>query len=475
MHNKHSVFFSADRVYREISRPFNVHIWSDHPNVQCLTDDLFEWIGGQSLVGGSNRRPATPYRDQFKTLLLDCYTVTSEGPAMSIMFSRDKNYYSVRSRYNGLNLSHKIIWLQDMLAEHGYLDVCPGYYDRNGLGTSYMTRIRPTKKLRDLFIAYHWDDASIQFDRNRECIILHSSKAPDIPDEFDVVDVQVEGRPKAKKGRPVQLKYTDTDHTQRMRQDLTSYNDLLRRSIIDIPERTFIEWTIRTGKNKGRKRRVSLLRKFVTRVFSRGSWDMNGRFYGGFWQSIPKEFRPFIHINGNPTVELDYKGLHINMLSFEANIPIEGDPYQLDYQILPHVPLEDQRSYVKALSIYAINAKTKESTFKAFRSDMRGLQGPPTTTKDLNNLLDAFLDKHPHLEEFMCTDQGIGLMNKDSTFSESIINHFTDKGIVVLCVHDSYIVEDHHEQELRTIMNQIMMDTYGCTIEVTKKERTWTL
>lgn len=75
----------------------------------------------------------------------------------------------------------------------------------------------------------------------------------------------------------------------------------------------------------------------------------------------------------------------------------------------------------------------------------------------------------------MCTDQGIGLMNKDSTFSESIINHFTDKGIVVLCVHDSYIVEDHHEQELRTIMNQIMMDTYGCTIEVTKKERTWTL
>ncbi len=65
----------------------------------------------------------------------------------------------------------------------------------------------------------------------------------------------------------------------------------------------------------------------MRRIFSRGFWSLNGRFYGGWWQLIPNALRKEIYINDTPNVEVDFKGLHISILSAEKGVIIEGDLY----------------------------------------------------------------------------------------------------------------------------------------------------
>jgi hypothetical protein len=66
------------------------------------------------------------------------------------------------------------------------------------------------------------------------------------------------------------------------------------------------------------------------RIFNRGSFSNGGRFYGTWWQQIPKEIRPQLLIDGEPTIEHDYPQLHPNMLYAQIGARLEGDAYAVD-------------------------------------------------------------------------------------------------------------------------------------------------
>ena len=87
---------------------------------------------------------------------------------------------------------------------------------------------------------------------------------------------------------------------------------------------------MRTRKDGTTQRiKIDQSKKFVRRIFSRGDWNCNGRFYGGFWQQVGSEYRKKIYINDSPTVEVDYKGLHAAILSAKKNVVYDGDRYDL--------------------------------------------------------------------------------------------------------------------------------------------------
>jgi hypothetical protein len=67
--------------------------------------------------------------------------------------------------------------------------------------------------------------------------------------------------------------------------------------------------------------------KTLYRIFSNSSWKQHGRFYGGWWHNIPKEYREHISINGEPAVELDYSSFHLRMLYHLCSLEMVGDPY----------------------------------------------------------------------------------------------------------------------------------------------------
>ena len=140
--------------------------------------------------------------------------------------------------------------------------------------------MRATKKLTDLFLPIGLELYELDLHHNRECIILNEHDVDDLG-EF------IKTSTGAKKSKPID--YDNTPETIRMRGELTAYNDLLRETYIDIP--TLEDpWITRT-KSDGNIQYVSIGQhnKFVRRVFSRGEWNLNGRYYGGWWQHIGKE------------------------------------------------------------------------------------------------------------------------------------------------------------------------------------------
>ena len=127
------------------------------------------------------------------------------------------------------------------------------------------------------------------------------------------------------------LEYVDTPETKRMRNVLDDYNNLLKLSHIDICsiEQPYVDRLITKGKHSGKTVRVYIDNRnvFVRRVFNDNSWERGGRFYGGWWQLINREVRSDIMINGKPTVEVDYKAMHIALLFSEIGYHHEYDPY----------------------------------------------------------------------------------------------------------------------------------------------------
>ena len=166
------------------------------------------------------------------------------------------------------------------------------------------------------------------------------------------------------------IEYDDTDFTNDIRRDLQAYNQLLRDTYVNIAtlEEPFVVRTKKDGSTQSIK--IDQSKKFVRRIFSRGDWNCNGRFYGGFWQQVGSEYRKDIYINDNPTVEVDYKGLHAAILSAEKGIVYGGDRYDLGSVVCPRLETQQQRKVVKLLVLAAINAKDRSSAFGALHSSL---------------------------------------------------------------------------------------------------------
>ena len=350
-------------------------------------------------------------------------------------------FKSVNSRYNALHISSILIIYRRQLQALGWIDYKGGSHSDENPQWNFVSRLRASSWLQNQFSSLTLMADDIGYAPNRECIVLNEK-------DYD-----------GDKTSPIE--YTDTDTTRRMRDVLSSYNSLLEQTYIDIAtlEEPLIWREVKT--KQGYKQvpvRISQNSKFVRRIFSRGSWDLHGRFYGGFWQQVSETLRKDIFINGNPTIEVDYKALHVTLLyaqflNEQKVWPYGEDPYDLKIQLSRSVPRDIQRKRVKAIILQAINANSRKAAFSACRDNAKaGTPEKRLTNKYLERLLEAFLDEHPDLRRFIATDTGIDLMRVDGDITEEIIRLMTKKGIPILTIHDSYIVERHRFADLRAVM-----------------------
>lgn len=200
----------------------DVHKWSDHPEIKGLTDRLSDELGIDRPRDAGNRKPKKPAKDMLRVLLIDLYVNWLLNPSLSIAFPKGKMTYKVKgNRYNQVFISDKIIEIEAKLFEAGYLEELDAYHDKTGQGNSYTTRIRHSPKLREEFSKLTADLYDIDYNVKREVIILREKFTTEL-------------------GETVRANrdYTDTDYTNRIRDQLTAYNELLRKTFIDIPSLT---------------------------------------------------------------------------------------------------------------------------------------------------------------------------------------------------------------------------------------------
>lgn len=441
------------------SRPLDVHRWSDFPEVNQLVDRVFDDFTDEqkaNISGRSNNSGKASGKTHLKVVLLDLYVAWKNDPDMCLGVMLSNDAHKVDSRYNAIHISRRIRHVIVDLQNADLINVKGGSYSHSGdTKGNRTTRIKATSLLVMHFEGLELPPYAIGRHEDTECIILNDT---------DTIEF---GEPIAKKkSKPIE--YKDTPKTNQWREELTAYNNQLAATYIDIF--TLEEPTITRLKSNGDKQTIGINQngKFVRRIFSRGDWMFNGRFYGGWWQQIGEDLRRDITLNNLPTVEVDYKGLHASILAAEAGqYDRDKDIYNLGEQILHQFDMDQQRKIVKLLVLTAINAKTQKSAFSAFRDDCdAGTPEKKLTNNELEQYLTKFIQLHPYLEDKLCADQGVRLMFLDSQITAMIINNFVKMKKPILSVHDSYIVQTTDVDQLRNEMKKASLAVVNTDLSV---------
>ena len=201
-------------------------------------------------------------------------------------------------------------------------------------------------------------------------------------------------------------------------------------------------------------------------VFNNSSWQEGGRLYasgsknGIDYQCIPSDMRPSITIDGKPTVEMDYSGLHVNMLYAMEGAQLVEDAYAF----LP----SDQRALAKFAMLVVLNAEDERQGINALLSRRKellyatGLSQKKESLRKafiLNDNMEEVVDKakaaHPKISKYFFKQFALQLQNRDSKMALSVLTHFQRRGIPVLPVHDSFIIEKEKDAELKDVMEKV--------------------
>ena len=62
------------------------------------------------------------------------------------------------------------------------------------------------------------------------------------------------------------------------------------------------------------KEPIDLTKRTLARIFINNSFEEDGKFYRGWWQNVPSEYRPFITIDSKLTTEYDFSQLNPNVI-----------------------------------------------------------------------------------------------------------------------------------------------------------------
>lgn len=419
----------TDKFLLKTAPQLDVHKWSDYPEVNAVVDDIFEEIKLLRKLKNKRIREANKVKKHLKVIIIDLWAANklSLNPYRSI--SKNKSDFQIESRYRKIFLKFDyFVPVINDLVELKYIDEKLGYRFAHD---AKRTRVKAKEKLikKILTSTYGVNE-----------IIKSVGLIPVITSEGEAESIilrDVDGKI---------VEYDDTESTTIMRDNLRLINDKIKQTRIslEITDQQYVELLEAINTTQDPERRtIDFTNVNLHRVFNNSSWTQGGRFYGGWWQNIPKEFRKYIDINHKPTVELDYSGHHIRMLYATEGLEPPEDPYDLT-----EFKREDQKLAVLTM----LNASDKNAALKAMAN--KGI----LKAKRLSSVLSG---RHSQIQQHFFTGVGLNLMYQDSQVAEKVMLQMHDLGATVLPVHDSFIVRNSHSDELEEVMKNVFEEQYA--------------
>jgi hypothetical protein len=334
------------------------------------------------------------------------------------------------------------------LEYNNYIERARGFCDRQ-TGVSRNSRIRARQALVSLF-----------------------SEAP--ANAFALSAVRTFGRElvqlRDEDGKP--LDYVDTDETRQMRTRLEVWNAFASGFWPDIyiPDNELNnifggEFEDDRSTNHSCRERpqgsLDLTQRYLYRVFNNGVWTDGGRFYGGWWQLVPKRYRGYITINGFPTVELDYGSMLISMLYASCGLQLGFDAYSIP-------GLEGHRKLVKKTLFQLINATEGQNIRRPGPNAM-----PSGWTWEM--LEQALAERHSPIADYFRSGIGIKMQKKDAEIAYHVFSIMQDEGALCLPIHDSFIIRRDRADDLALWMQrtyQHMVHGFEIPINVSEHSAT---
>jgi hypothetical protein len=354
----------------------------------------------------------------------------------------------------------------------GYVKIVKKGSSRGALGLK-LTRYSATDKLITLFKAENLIELPVWFKQPEPQPLIRAQQ---------IEKKRVNGRTRKTK---LPLEIMPSQDVDKMRENVRAINRVLNRGWYDleIADEEFGRLADRMaggahvdGTDDEYPFGLNLTRRQLYRVFNSSDLSRGGRFYGGWWQEVPKEYRRKILVDGKPSVEVDYCGLHAAMLYLERGLVPPDDPYA---GILSD--RKGGREVVKRAFNAMINAKVPMTQAPS----KLNLTGHGILWTDLSHLI---MEIHEPIRDAFYSDSGARLQRLDSDMAEGIMlrmaeatgvlspNYDFTKGLDgapwCLPVHDSFIVHHGRGGELSDVMKEefqrVLQTSYEPKLRVTR-------
>lgn len=258
---------------------------------------------------------------------------------------------------------------------------------------------------------------------------------------------------------PIELQ---TPRVVRWLDDLSLVNQLLAETLcfLDVPDDLLqnigMGITSKSQQANNAAGGINYAGRQLVRIFIDDSMSTGGRFYGGWWQAVPSRYRRNIVIDDCQTVEVDFSGIALRCLYARMGAKLPNDPYDIG---LCFTGSSDPRR--KLVKTY-VNACLNDEKGR-FRLSKEQLTTVGLSHAELDRRIRSRLKP---VAQFFGTGIGIELQFLDSEIAIGILVGLAKQGIPCLPIHDSFIVQAHHELRLVQLMQQEFNRNVGTTCPV---------
>ncbi|WP_199555969.1 hypothetical protein [Sandaracinobacteroides hominis] len=396
-----------------------------------LTGQIEASQGRQRALRSADRERL---RETLGSMLLGLYALRRADKGRWGYYSRDNNSYGPSEAYaHALVTAHTARTVADWLVAQGLAEQVDGFLDRRvktfGKGRGKQPRIKATAALQRLL----------------------EGRGGVRPENLGHADwtplIRLKGPAESRGGSKPLLDYPPTDATRRMEREVRELNTFLNSFRVELAP----AGRKGLGKSKGLSAVADPVRLY--RVFNNACWTHVGRFYGGWWQELPKAKRRHLLIDGEAVIELDFRALHPRLCYQMSGQPLGpmDDPYAF-----PGMKGVAQRNLVKTALNQLINItpgmhlKTPAGAAKALPQGL-----------SFKELLAQIELAHAPIGNWFRSAREVELQHIDSVIAETILRHFRKAGICCLPVHDSFIVPRSAER----LLGWAMLLTYSVALE----------
>ena len=197
----------------------------------------------------------------------------------------------------------------------------------------------------------------------------------------------------------------------------------------------------------------------IHRIFSRGSFNLGGRMYGGYWINLKKELRQGMTINDEPCSEVDFNSMHIAQL-YAMDGYHHSDDYDA-YDIPELLAMGVSRSGIKKQVQRMINKEAPATSFShcsdaTIKREFKGL--------DYDSTIQFITDKHPKIAKHFYSGIGLKLANDESRIMIDVIKKLIKLDIPALPLHDALITQSKHAKKVQELMQERFFELYGVPI-----------
>jgi hypothetical protein len=236
--------------------------------------------------------------------------------------------------------------------------------------------------------------------------------------------------------------YPDTEETERMRAEMETITTAINAANITLDGR--------------RQPPVNLVRMFqVESLDADPRFDLHGRLYWGFWESLPRAERPMIKVGGHQVAELDFAGMFARLAYAEvATEPPPGDIY-------------DGLGMPREAAKWAMSSLLcRKSPLRKLPEDRQEELGPHWNGQRVTAVMAA---KHSAIAPLFCQGIGLKLMFMESQIMVATLLSLIDQGTVALPIHDGLLIPEGDLELCQRIMEETAGNIAGSRLPVRLK------